>query len=593
MSTQRGVWSIRKIDSHVHLSPVKIPHRTAWTELLRLASAATEVELQHIKGVKRWQNSDKTNLRIEKELLALLYPEFQPCQEQLTPLRLHPNELKVIHSACEYDLEVEGNRVVKVHRVYKLPLTKKTMGPLISALASHHTKRKRGHSGPSPSQVRAAFTKYDWSSCTMVDLKRLMNMTVKGLDLRGKGRFSAWMRSYFTYEMSQPPVKEYMNARKSLTDVMVAYAQVRNELFTAEHALTLATCATVFRHNIRSTAFETSEWLGPWCKTSSEIDQDCPICAEPMVMVCVTACGHGFCGSCMKRTEDACALCRQAPLPTTRWKKSLVWWEQDIYDREHAVQALLESLNVSWVHEPHDEDLPVVCATQQDALDWENHFDQESIYVLNTFPFDRDFTVYQAHHLTLDQWEYMLTKWKQPHRGILHGRVDITPAFRGSLFRSLSGITEPSSLCDVGDFYTWDNRPQVDQIFSTWRHDSVHAHNNLPDVKKVLIGGNVLTLKYKHPDGRWTFEESDVRPRKVSLETQRADVLSYRRWNTGRVDVGALLVTSMTKECVACAFHRVRSLCAVTCHIICMDCPSPSLQCTHNKCKPRWRTTLD
>lgn len=591
MSTQRGVWAIQRIDRHVHLVPVKTPHRTAWTELLRLTCETTETPLQSIKGLKRWQNSAKTNLRIEKELLALLYPDFRPCDESVRPVQIHPNELSVIHSACEYDLELKENHVVKVHRIHKLPLTKKTMAPLISALASYHTKRKRGHDGVRPSVVRQRFGSYDWPNLQACDLKRLMNMCVRGLDSTGKTRFTTWMRSYFAYKTPEPPVKAFINNQAELTDVMVAYAQKHNELFTAEHSLSLATCKSVYRHNIRSTAFETSYWIGPWCRTNLEVDQECPICAEPMVGVSMTACGHGFCQACIKRTPDACALCRQAPQPITPWKKSLIWWEQDIYDREHAVRDALANKTVRWEHEPHDEDLPVVCATKEDMNDWENHFDQESVYLLEDFPFQSDFTIYQAHYLTLDQWEYLLHKWGD-QRAVICGRIDRTPAFRGSLFRSLSGVTKPSSVCELGDIYTWDNRPPVEQIFSTRRSDTQLAHANLPSIQRVFVGGKMCTLKKRHPDGRWSFHETNETMR-LDIHQQRADVISYRRWPTGRVDVGALLVTASTKECIGCALHRVRSLCAVTCHVICMDCPTPSIQCTHNKCKPKWRTTID
>ena len=171
----RGVYTIRKIDTHLHLSPIKRPYKTAYTELLR-NRAETDKEVQDTK-VKRWlKNTDKTNLLVEAALLQRWYPNQIPCGADGPPLTILPDKLrKKIHPAFEYDLEVDGNRIVRVHRIVKRPLEKKTMEALVTYLARTHNKRKRGLKPAGP-LIRRKLGTHDWSTFTSRQLQLMLEV---------------------------------------------------------------------------------------------------------------------------------------------------------------------------------------------------------------------------------------------------------------------------------------------------------------------------------------------------------------------------------------------------------------------------------
>jgi len=592
----RGVYTIRKIDTHLHLSAIKRPYKTAYTELLR-NRAETDKEVQDSK-VKRWlKNTDKTNLLVEAALLQRWYPNQIPCSADGPPLTILPDKLrKKIHPAFEYDLEVDGNRIVRVHRIVKRPLEKKTMEALVTYLARTHNKRKRGLKPAGP-LIRRKLGTHDWSTFTSRQLQLMLEVWFPLLESRPRKFFKQCMNTWQQYEETPTHVSAFLNGKASKMDMVITRACHHDDAITEQHTDTLDKCLELYRTNARSTAFETIEWLGPWFASKDE-DLSCPTCLEPMSVPSVTACQHTFCADCVQKYTSGCPVCRQPIQPLGNWSKCLTWFEQSTHDRELAVQRALAERNVTFVTEPVDDDsYVVICAAEEDVWDWQYHFDNEQVYTLQQKPTGSQFMVYQAQHFTLEQWESFIAHWDVDIPAIIHGRVDVSLSFRGSLFRSLSKCSEESKRAPMGPVVSWDQRPEVEQYFvaSSAAASTVHSLIEIPTRAWVPLperARGVRRIAEKLPNGRYLFHDVSTEL-KVDVKKYQADAVSIHRWPAGRVDVGAFVVTSNTKGCIPCAIRRAQAFCIDMCHVICLDCPVPPLHCAHNVCKPTWRTTID
>lgn len=581
---------INKIDTHIHLVPVRKPTRTAYTELLRNRA---QMESKLSAKMKRWLKAKNTNLELEAELLQRWYPTETPCQESETPLKISRDKLRgQMHPAFEYDLEVEGNIILRVHRITKLPLTKKTMGPLVLYLARVHNKRKRGLKALGPA-IKNKLSKHDWSTFSLTQLRMITEMWFPLMEQRHAKIFIQSMKKWLCYEEQERSVSEFLKGQCTKMDMILSRARHHCDAITEKHTDTLDTCLELYRKSPRSTAFETIHWLGPWFSSACNEDVSCPVCQEPMVIPTVTACQHAFCNSCIEKCTE-CPLCRQEISPFGTWKKCLTWFDSALYAREHAVQEKL--VEVEYVTTPLDDDsYVVICALEEDKWDWMFHFDNEQVYTLEQAPTAQKVFLYQSQHFTLDQWEMILSKYDVPF--VIHGRVDVPVPFRGSLFRSLSQCTQESSRAPQGPVVSWDNRPDVEQLFVSSSAAAQVVHQNIQEPTKAWVYmpnrvRGVRTIVRKLPNHRYLFEDvsTDVC---IDVKKYQADAVSIHRWPGGRVNVGAFVVTPNTKGCIPCAIRKAQAFCDQICHIICLDCPTPALHCAHNPCKPTWRTTLD
>lgn len=594
----RGVFSITKIDSNLHFTCVKKPVRTSYTELLR-SMARDDKDVQNA-AVKRWLKAPKTNLNIEAELLQRWYPNATPCEATLSDFQVPRQMLrKNMHPAFQYDLEIAEGRIIRIHRIVKTPLTKKTMNPLVTYLVRCHSKRKKGIPAQG-SKIRSKLGSHDWSTFDALQLRVITDMWFPHMYSIPTNMFKNIMNTWLTYEEHETPVLDFLNGRVDKMAMILSRAQFHNDQLTEAHTTTLDDCLATYRSASRSTAFETIHWLGPWFTTASNEDLSCPTCLEPMEVPVVTACQHAFCATCMDKIKDNCPLCRQDVLPKGAWNKCLTWFETSIHAREHAVRDALAQRDVQYVTEPVDDDsYVVVCAYEEDKLDWQYHFDNTNVVsVENSFRGDR-FFLYQAHHFTLEMWETVLRKWDVSKPAIIHGRVDVAISFRGSLFRSLSACTEESKRAPMGPVTSWGAHPDdIEQFFVASNAAAETVHAILPSPKRLWVRlpgrpRGVRRIVNKNANNEYYLEDVERGIKLEDVKSVQADAVSIHRWPAGRVDVGAFVVTSNTKGCIPCAIRKAQALCVQTCHVICLDCPVPPMHCAHNACKPNWRTTLD
>ena len=579
----RGIFSITKIDrDRIHLVPVKKPHYTAYTHFLRNRMVGDTTP-----KIKRWLQAAKTNLDIEAELLGTWYPNSTPCEKHLQPVVVFANELPLIHSAFEYDLYVHNNKIKRVYFIHKLPLTKKRMAPIVSYMVAYHRKRLRGLAAMA-SKVRAVLQQYDWNNFDENKLKHIFFLFQNRLNPTAAYSFKKWMTGYIHHTHTPVPVEAFLNGRATLMDVACSR---HDDIVSDAHMNTLTVCKEIYHASSRSTAFETLQWLSPWFETSTETDIACPVCLEPMSFPIVTRCSHTFCAACISKTSDSCPMCRQETKPYGTWNRCLTWGVPSIRAREHAVREALHARQVEYISEPvDDETYNVLCAREEDKQDWECHFDNPDVYVYDQRPKNKPYMLYQSQNFTLEQWENLLKYWPCDVRGLIHGRVDIYPSFRGSLFRSLSNIRTPSDVAPTGNIVSWDQRPPVDQFFTGSNKDAQTVNELLPITRMWLYNPRRIRTIQTQFGGKVTF--AGERP--VTLnKTNQADAVSLHRWPAGRVQSGALVITSSTKGCIPCMLRKARALCVDQCHVVCLDCPKPVLECAHDPCKPTWRTTLD
>lgn len=592
----RGVFTIRRIDTHVHLAPVHRPYKTSYTELLR-NRAHLESDVQDSK-VKRWLAAEKTNLDVEASLLERWYPSETPCSNDIPPFKIMRDKLRgKMHSAFEYDMEVDGHRLIRVHRIVKRPLTKKNMEPFVSYLARMHNKRKRGMKALGP-QIRSKLGHHDWSTFDIHQLRRITEMWFPNMEQRYSNIFRRAMIMWLEYEEMEIPVSSFLSNKCTKMDMVLSRARHYDDAISEQHTNTLDRCLEVYRSAARSTAFETIHWLGPWFSTATNEDLCCPTCLEPMTIPRVTACQHAFCNKCIQKYTKGCPICRQQIQPFGEWKKCLTWFDSSIQTRELAVQRGLAERQVRYVTEVEDDDeYVVVCCQEEDLWDWQYHFDNEQAYTLTQKPRASKLFLYQTQNWTLAQWEYLLEHWDVSVPMCIHGRVDCAVSFRGSLFRSLSGCMEESTRAPMGPVVTWDVRPEVDQYFVASSAAADAVHDAMQDVGKAWVLVNdrrrgVRKIVKKIQNNRYLFEDvpCDVH---IDVKRYQADAVSIHRWPGGRVNVGAFVVTSNTKGCIPCAIRKAQANCVDICHVICLDCAVPPLHCGHSACKPTWRTCID
>ena len=267
--------------------------------------------------------------------------------------------------------------------------------------------------------------------------------------------FKNIMNTWLTYEEHETPVLDFLNGRVDKMAMILSRAQFHNDQLTEAHTTTLDDCLATYRSASRSTAFETIHWLGPWFTTASNEDLSCPTCLEPMEVPVVRRVSMRFVRPAWKNQGQLPAL-PAGCASKGAWNKCLTWFETSIHAREHAVRDALAQRDVQYVTEPVDDDsYVVVCAYEEDKLDWQYHFDNTNVVsVENSFQGDR-FFFYQAHHFTLEMWETVL-RMDVSKPTIVHGRVDVAISFRR--FRSLSACTEESRRshrsCHCGEHST-------------------------------------------------------------------------------------------------------------------------------------------
>ena len=588
MTTHRTVYTISHIDSSIQLKPVKTPHKTAYTELIREKANQENLSLA-------WLRRDKTSYKREAECMARWWPDWTACSFEPAVLTVSYNALPIVHPAVEYDLEVCEGRVRRVHYVHKLPMTPATMRPLVARVASLNRKRKI--SGVTAgSVVRKRFLNCNWNAMTEVQLRTNSVPCLSYLSAVSIRCMRNAMLSYLTWGDEEVPMKEYFRGAADEQRIICSYARVHGEIIDEAHLRTLRNARLVYRNGSASTAYETVHWMGPWFKPKENLDMDCPICLKPMSAPMVTVCGHACCNECMLKVTDKCPLCRQSPIPIAPWMKSVIWHDADVKDREHHVRDALAKRTIEWTTTVPDVSSGVVVAAHVDDIyDWECHYDHDDVCLVKNCPARKNIFVYQAHMLTLDDWELLLQRWSEDQPAIMHGRVDVRPPFRGSLFKSLSGLCEVSAVAPIGTVGAWGEREPVDQIFTASKRDAELVHTRLNEVKRVCLTSPRRVRTIASHIGRsvqFTRLDEHLMPAR-EMERRRADAMSIHRWPGGRVRRGAFVITAQTKGCVACALRTARAYCVEVCDVYTIDCVAPALTCRHDPCRTLWRTTLD
>lgn len=591
MSTQRSVFRVTKLSDRVHLACVRTPHRTAYTEYVRQRCLEEGVKSRHLTG-------EKTSYAFEAKML-IAWGDWTPCQAVTQRLVVSYDALPVVHSAFEYDIEFEADRFVRVHYAHKLPLDKKTMAPVVAAVAAKQRKR-RLFGEPLGAIFRKRMQQFDWTGFDEERLRFVQQRLMVEVNVAGKTSFDRYMRRYLKYE-EQVPLRAFFHGRVDARDLCLAHVRVHKELLTEAHVAQLDAIRTVYQRKFRSTAFETQVWMAPWFE-SDDVTTRCCVCTNIMARPVVTACNHSvMCAPCLEtwlKKDNSCPMCRADPTPTIAWNKVAVWHDPDAKATETRIRDALAARKVTYVTEPVDDDEhAVVCAHPDDLLDWQANFDTEDVVLVAKTPADRPIHVYQAHNFRPKHWLTLLERWGPDQPAIIHGRVDVAPSARGSLFKSLSKCTEGSAVATLGGVATWEQRPaDVVQWFTGSRKDADYVHARLLETRNVMLRSpaRVRTCS-RRLAGATYFTNPAEPPRSMTLaqmQRSRADAVPLHNWPGGRARVGALVVTPNTRGCAACLLRRARALCTDKCYLIAIDTDVPNATCAHAPIYD-FRTTLD